>query len=394
MSKNLERALVILNPWSGRGHGERAREELARLLRATQSHYDIVETERPGHAIDLARAGRLSGYGLVVAAGGDGTISEVVNGLLLANESLVEDARAAALEAHLAAAHQRELAAAAKAAEAAAAASATDESAAENASENPAAGDADAVAPEFSFITPPELEVAGTLGVVPVGSGNDFATMVGIPLDMEAAVKLLERRRLRLVDVGSAEVVCAPGTAADGGAHSFHRYFDNNMGIGLEASVILESNKIRRLRRLRGLLLYAMAAIRTIVKNRSPRMTIKWRTQAGEEGSHDKPTLLVSVGNSPRAGGGFFLTPDAEVDDKQLDVAIADDLPRPQVMALLPRAMRGTHTNHPAVTMLRIEKLTIAVPDGAPVQMDGELVHEHACEVQITVLPHKLELIA
>ena len=163
------------------------------------------------------------------------------------------------------------------------------------------------------------------------------------------------------------------------------------MGIGLEASVILESNKIRR---LRGMLLYAMAAIRTIVKNRSPHMTIKWRTQGGEEGSHDKPTLLVSVGNSPRAGGGFYLTPNAELDNKQLDVAIADDLPRPQVLALLPRALRGTHTTHPAVTMLRIEKLTIQVPDGAPVQMDGELVHEHACEVQITVIPHKLELIA
>jgi diacylglycerol kinase family enzyme len=483
MSRRFDRALVILNPYSGRGHGERARDELARLLRSTQTRYDIVETERPGHAIDLALAGRLAGYQLVVAAGGDGTISEVVNGLMLANEQLIERARQEALAAHLAQAAEAAEAAEAKvkAAEAAAlqadalngAAAAVETEAAEAeaaealvvepvaepvavvavvgtlqregepvaqamAEAAPAAGglweappaveetplalhtgngappaeetspllagappdapppdapppDAPSPDTEFVFTIPPELEFAGTLGVVPVGSGNDFASMVGIPLDMEAAVKMLERQRLRLVDVGSATVFCAPAAGAPDEPRTFQRYFDNNMGIGLEAAVIIESNKIRR---LRGALLYAAAAVRALFKHRSPRMYVRWRRQDGSEGSHDKPTLLVSVGNSRRAGGGFFLTPDAEMDDKQLDVAIADDLSRPEVMALLPRALRGKHTTHPAVTMLRIETLTIQVPDGAPVQMDGEVVEEHAREVTVTVLPHKLELIA
>ncbi|MGL4649495.1 MAG: diacylglycerol/lipid kinase family protein, partial [Caldilineaceae bacterium] len=382
--------------------------------------------------------------------GGDGTISEVVNGLLLANEELVAGARVAAAESSRLAAQAKAALAAEKAAEKAAARAAKQNEAvaaaalvaegeAMGAEGGPASSPqdtepvapeaatfesvaaeipaldavvADAAAaeppvdkvgeepdaepdpdPEFTFVVPPELEVAGTLGVVPVGSGNDFASMVGIPLEMAAAVKMLERQRLRLVDVGSANVICAPGSAANGSgeARSFHRYFDNNMGIGLEASVIIESNKIRR---LRGALLYATAAVRALFKHRSPRMHVRWTTQAGVEGSHDKPTLLVSVGNSRRAGGGFFLTPDAVMDDKQLDVAIADDISRPAVMALLPRALQGKHTTHPAVTMLRIEKLTIQVPDGAPIQMDGEIVEEHACAVEIRVLPHKLELIA
>ncbi|MGL4650073.1 MAG: acylglycerol kinase family protein, partial [Caldilineaceae bacterium] len=121
MSRTFDRALVILNPYSGRGHGERARDELAILLRATRTRYDIVETERPGHAIELAYAGRLAGYELVVAAGGDGTISEVVNGLLLANEELVARARVAAVESARLAAQAKAALAAEKAAEKAAA---------------------------------------------------------------------------------------------------------------------------------------------------------------------------------------------------------------------------------------------------------------------------------
>jgi diacylglycerol kinase (ATP) len=155
--------------------------------------------------------------------------------------------------------------------------------------------------------------------------------------------------------------------------------------------VTLESYKIRR---LRGALLYAAAAIRALLKNRSPRMRINWQLDNGAEGSHDRRTLLVSVGNSPRTGGGFYLTPDALVDDKALDVAIANDLSRPKIMALLPRAMRGKHTDHPAVTMLRIHTLTIEVPEGAPLQMDGEVVCREAREVKITILPHKLEIVA
>jgi len=379
MSRTFDHALVILNPWSGRGQGERAREELARLLRGTRTRYDIVETERPGHAIELALAARLDGYPLVVAAGGDGTISEVVNGLMLANEQMVARARQAALAVANSSANGHPLEP--KPVPVAAGQAIASAESPELAVAPSLAGILPDQPPAFNV--PPELETAGTLGVIPVGSGNDFATMVGIPANMAAAVKLLEHQRLRLVDVGSADIIR--------GSQVLRRYFDNNMGIGLEAQVTLESYKIRR---LRGTLLYVTAAIRALLKKKSPHMHIRWELEGGEEGSHEKTTLLVSVGNSPRTGGGFYLTPDARLDDKLLDVAIAEDLSKPRVLALLPRALVGKHTTHPAVTMLRIQKLIVQVPEGAPVQMDGEVVEEHAFEVQIGVIPHKLELIA
>ncbi len=307
--------LIIFNPYSGRGAGLRAKDSLCAALKRAEIKFDMVETEHAGHAILLAHRARIGGYSTVVAAGGDGTISEVVNGLMRAS---VSDGSA----------------------------------------------------------------LAGTLGVMPIGSGNDFATMVGASLDLEQAAERLAAGQTRIVDVGRAHYK-VDGVWSD-------RYFDNNMGLGLEAAVIIESNKIRR---LRGVILYATAAVRALIKQKSPHMHLRWEGADGEIGERDEGTLLVSVGNSQRAGGGFYLTPDARLDSTLLDVAIAKDISRPAVLALLPRAMFGKHTGHPAVTMLRIKKLTIAIADGAPMQMDGEIMAEKVNEVEITVLPQRLRVI-
>ncbi len=308
--------LVIFNPYSGRGAGLRAKDSLCAALKRTALPFDMVETEHAGHAILLAHRARIAGYTTVVAAGGDGTISEVVNGLMRA-----------------------------------------------------------------SLYGAPGA-VAGTLGVLPIGSGNDFATMAGVSRNLDEAAKRLALGQVRVVDVGTAHF-------REGDVWR-DRYFNNNMGVGLEAAVILESNKLRK---LRGLMLYATAAVRALVKQKSPYMNISWELEDGEIVDYDKHTLMVSVGNGPRAGGGFYLTPDAKMDDDFLDVAIAKDISRPAVLALLPRAMFGKHTGHHAVTMLRVRKLTIGVADGAPLQMDGEIMAEKVTEVEIGLLPQRLQVI-
>jgi YegS/Rv2252/BmrU family lipid kinase len=308
--------LIIFNPYSGRGAGLRAKDSLCAALKRAAITFDMVETEHPGHAILLAHRARIGGYTTVVAAGGDGTISEVVNGLMQASL---------------------------------------------NGASSP---------------------VAGTLGVLPIGSGNDFATMAGVSRNLDVAAERLALAKMRVVDVGTAHYRVGDGWSA--------RYFNNNMGVGLEAAVILESNKIRK---LRGIMLYATAAVRALIKQKSPYMDISWELEDGEVVDYEKHTLMVSVGNGPRAGGGFYLTPDAKMDDDFLDVAIAKDISRPAVLALLPRAMFGKHTGHHAVTMLRVRKLHIAIPDGAPMQMDGEIMAEATTEVEIGLLPQRLQVI-
>jgi diacylglycerol kinase (ATP) len=78
---------IIVNPISGRGAGERSIPLIEQTLRGDGLDFDLVRTGRPGHAIELARQACADGYDVVVAAGGDGTANEVLNGLMLAKQA-------------------------------------------------------------------------------------------------------------------------------------------------------------------------------------------------------------------------------------------------------------------------------------------------------------------
>lgn len=305
---------VILNPYSGRGYGGRVRQVVEAALQGAGISFDLALTEGPGHGTELARAAKADGYAVVAAAGGDGTISEVVNGLVQAA---------------------------------------------------------------------PDGAVAGSLAVLPTGTGNDFAAMIGAPKKLDEAARAIAHGLTQRIDVGVATVRTAEKT--------LRRYFDNNMGIGLEAAVTIESYKIKR---LSGTMLYLTAAVRTVFRMHAPLMRVEWQDGEGTAGRRERVTLIISVGNSARTGGGFFLTPAARLDDGLLDVAMADNVSKLRVFELLPKALNGSHTTHPVVTMLRVRRLLVAIPEGAPVQMDGEVVAEAAQAVEIGVLPAKLDVIA
>jgi diacylglycerol kinase family enzyme len=162
------------------------------------------------------------------------------------------------------------------------------------------------------------------------------------------------------------------------------------MGVGIDAEVTLESYKIRR---LRGAPLYLLAAVRAILKHESPEMDFHWIDENDETGSMQQATLLISVGNSPRSGGGFYLTPFAILDDGLFDVATARALPRREVMTLLPKALKGKHVGHPAVTMFQARQVKVSIEGGAPVHLDGEVTASKATSVDVDVLPSKLRMI-
>lgn len=304
---------VILNPYSGRGYGGRVRQVVEAALQGAGVPFDLALTEGPGHGIELARRAKREGYGVVAAAGGDGTISEVVNGLVQA-------------------------------------------------------------APDGA---------AGVLAVLPTGTGNDFASMVGASRKLDVAAQAIAQGSTQRIDVGVATVRTAEKT--------LRRYFDNNMGIGLEAAVTIESYKIKR---LSGTMLYLTAALRTVLKMHAPLMRVEWQDAGGGTGRRERLTLIISIGNSARTGGGFYLTPGARLDDGLLDVAMADDVSKLHVFGLLPKALFGKHTAHPAVTMLRVRRLLVAIPEGTPVQLDGEVIAEAAQSVEVAVLPAKLDVVA
>jgi YegS/Rv2252/BmrU family lipid kinase len=293
---------VILNPYAGRWLAERSRGAIERALTSLDIPFVLEVTPKPNAAIEMARRASHDGFRIVVAAGGDGTVSEVVNGLALAADDM---GRA----------------------------------------------------------------TAGVLGVLQVGSANDMAEIAGVPNQLLAACEAIKRGRTRLIDLGVVN----------------GRYFDNNVGAGFEAQVTIESRKIKR---LRGTLLYLIAVIRALAHYPSPVMRVTWN-----EGETTRPLLMVSVGNGRRTGGGFFVTPDAVQDDGLLDLGVAKALPRLQILKLLPKVMRGTHKNDPAIMLTRTTHVTIESDYPLPVHADGEVIYTDAKRLDISIQPARLELI-
>jgi YegS/Rv2252/BmrU family lipid kinase len=214
-----------------------------------------------------------------------------------------------------------------------------------------------------------------TLGVIPAGSGNDFAYAVGIPGNPEEACRRLAEGQVRVVDVGRVTV--------DGKS----RIYNYGVGIGYIADALIESRKMTR---LPGFLMYLGAAMRVLATDgRWPypmRITVDGKTLP------HRAVTMITVANGPRAGGGFLLAPDAQPDDGLLDVVLADQLGRPGILYLLPHAMRGTHKGKKRVTMLQARHVLIEGERGLPGHMDGEVLCTEGRCMEFEVLPGRLKV--
>ncbi|HEX7117654.1 MAG TPA: diacylglycerol kinase family protein [Longimicrobiales bacterium] len=300
---------VILNPRSGDGAGRRTRPELERELTRRGIDFVLEETERPGHAVELARAAAARGAPIVVAAGGDGTIHEVANGLLQAR------------------------------------------------------GDGAAPRP--------------ALGIVPIGTGNDFVKAVLGGIDRGPAYDALAARHVRDFDVGRAEW--------EGGTE----YFVNGVGTGIDVEVV---RQMRRLPRLHGVFSYLVALVRALAKFDA----IPLRIRVDDE-TTERKVMIIAVANGHCLGGGFYVCPDARPDDGLLDVCIVDELNLLGVARVLPRILRGTHGRMPNVKLDRAEAVEIAAIGAAPLffQLDGELREpEGARRLRVSVEAAALPVVA
>lgn len=298
----VKRVKVIVNPYSGRWRARAAIPAIEENLRSLGIAFDLIATDAPNQGVEIARRAASEGYDAVVAAGGDGAISEVVNGLLLA------------------------------------------------AGESPDA-------------------VAGLLGIIPLGSANDLADALGLSHDVAEACRCLQAGRSRVIDVGQVN----------------GRYFDNNSAVGLEPMVTLQQSQMKR---IKGTLRYVLAALLTILRHRNWQMTAEW-----DDGRFDGPAALISVGNSTRTGGAFYMTPRAELDDGRLDFVLAQGASRLRLLRLLPTTFDGRHVDEPEVIYGRTTRLTITCQPATPIQADGELFDLAATQIAYRVLPGKLRVI-
>ncbi len=217
------------------------------------------------------------------------------------------------------------------------------------------------------------------MSVIPIGSGNDFVKMFNIPTDIEKAIDKIKNGSVRNSDAGTVTIESSDGS-------KLTRYFINGIGIGFDAAVAHQTTKFKH---LRGVSLYAFSVAVILFKYKTPNLMLSMNG-ANMNGEH----FLIAIGNGKCAGGGFYLTPDAEIDDGLLDVCYIDNVTIPQVMKIFPSVMKGKHKKHNKVHFGRTDALRVESQQEIMVHADGEVLATKAKNIDIKVSPNALQVIA
>jgi YegS/Rv2252/BmrU family lipid kinase len=215
------------------------------------------------------------------------------------------------------------------------------------------------------------------LGIVPAGSGNDYATAaVLLPPDPAAALAVALGGQARRVDVARIN---------DG-------WMLNAFGAGLDANVAWDARALATGRRMpvRGLALYTVAALRQILLHyhRLPQLDIAFDGETVMQGA----TLLAAVMVGPSTGGGYRLVPAARADDGLLDMCLSRRMMRPKALLALLLAKQGRHTGLREVRLLRGHEVQIRSARTIQIHVDGELLTGRNFDIRIQ--PGALQVMA
>ena len=219
-----------------------------------------------------------------------------------------------------------------------------------------------------------QADASASLGIVPAGTGNDFAKACGIPLDWEHATQLLiERLASR-----------APTRAIDVGRMN-DRYFANGAGIGFDARVTRVANSYRW---PIGDLVYLLAILRCLYDGvATPELEIQ-----SEDDAWRGPVTLVSLSNGPWAGGMFHFAPMADNTDGKLNLLLVKPVSRTRILSLLPKLIQGRHMNEPDIVHKTVHAVTVKAAAAIESHLDGE-VQPPQTRFEIEVLPAALNLL-
>jgi len=310
--------LVIYNPNAGHGRARKHWPNLKKSLTDAGIEFDVATTSAPLDATRLAEKAA-SKYDRVIAVGGDGTVHEVVNGLMRASN---------------------------------------------------------------------EGETIA-LGVVPLGNGDDFAkvippeTAIGDKVfDWSVAVDKIVNGETKLFDVGRMT-----GDKTLTGQDNNPQYFMNGMDIGFGAQATLNFNKLPRF--ISGTAAYLVAILKTMIDYHIPNVSIK----IDDKPTIEQSTTMTAITNGRCFGSGFWVCPQAQVDDGLLDVMSTGSVGRLEILRLIPKIMKGTHINEPILSIHRARKVVIKSEQFFVVEADGEIPYSMTKNLEVQVLDKRLRVI-
>lgn len=212
---------------------------------------------------------------------------------------------------------------------------------------------------------------AVTFGIIPLGTGNDFATALGMPDEVAAAIEVLTGGVAVAVDVGQLN----------------DRYFINVSAGGFIAEVSDAVNP--RLKTIAGKLAYLIGGAQALLQHEPVGAT--FRTPRTSRPTHTNITTFA-VCNSKLVGGGRLIAPDAVIDDGLLDICLIESMPTVEFVALLTRVSNGEHVSDERVTYFRVREIDFTFDRTIKVNTDGQVLETPTCRYR--VLPGVARFIA
>ncbi len=315
--------LVVVNVFAASKKAGSVWKKAAVMLEDAKVPYRAMFTGGEDNAIAISRKACAEGYRKFIAVGGDGTVHDVLNGM--AEYVFSTDASGASLSDFM-------------------------------------------------------------LGVIPVGSGNDWVKSTGVPKDIYGAVQMIAAGHTGLQDVVRVEVL---NPSDIGAAPVSVSYMANVGGVGLDARVCEIVNRKKEQGR-RGKKLY-ISALLYCIRHRVP---VRARILCDGKEIFCGRYLSIAFGVGKYSGGGMRQTPLAELGDGKLDVTVIPDIPIWTIAKEVPKLFTGNFHKVDVLTMSQCSEVLV-IPEGEadaePAEVDGEVVGR--APVRMSVLSQQMNVI-
>lgn len=285
----------IVNPVAGLGKKLSFISEINDFCQKKNLEYKVVITHKPKEAIDLAREAS-NKYEVIVAVGGDGTVNEVVNGI---------------------------------------------------------------------------VNTEAKLGIIPIGSGNDFAKQMGLTYHLKKDLEILIQGNTQSVDLGLVNK---------------KHYFINGLGVGFDGEVAYRVRGF--LKYARGFFGYLLSVFRTLATYKF----YKVKFYVDGEKVKDEKILLIATCNGTTYGGGFKVAPSAKVDDGLFTICFVGKMSKFYAVRKIPKILQGTHVSLPEVSIYTGKNVKIKAEKDLFSQLDGEILPPMK-EFEVEMVPNKISVI-
>jgi YegS/Rv2252/BmrU family lipid kinase len=285
--------LFIVNPVSGKGNSSKVISLIKEVMDSYNCTYEIKITEKVGDAKLFAEEVKTKNFSVIVSVGGDGTLHEVVNGM-----------------------------------------------------------------------------VGGTqkLGVIPSGTGNDFARALNIPFNLREAIEILVKQNSVLIDLGRLN----------------GKYFVNFCSIGLDALIAQEANKIKKY--FSSTYAYIIGVVKALNKFKSLEVDL-----VIDDKKYNEEIMLIAVCNGSYYGGGMKIAPQAKISDGEFDICIVRKMSKLKLLFLFPTIFKGKHIKYKEVKIYRGKDVEVFSKCNMHVNADGEIVNNRP--IKFEAVHNKIEVI-